>query len=331
MPKITNLQKNDIEQFYKFNRIVFPERENIVEIINFWFSKTNDEYLLSKILYRDSNEILGEILHSSMEYFYQNSIWKACWIFDYIVREDIRKEGYGIDLMEEVLKNKNEVPIFATGSGPLALKIELKMGFKLIGELKKYITIINPLYSLTSLFRKNIPLNKFPQKIKVKNQIFSLINKKNLPELAQPFNQDLLEIVHNKDFLNWRFFSNLHNYAFYLKEYGNDYFVIRTIAKKNITCLALVDYRCKIDNPNNFDTIIEATKEIAKRLRIAPIITGSSLQAFDEILEKKHFRTIGRNRPIISSKSFKNEDQRINDRSFIFVTLADSDGEISWK
>jgi len=330
MPKITNLQRNDIEQFYRFNKIVFPERKNIAEIINFWLSKTNNEYLLSKILYSDSNEILGEILHSSMEYLYQNSICKACWIFDYIVREDIRKEGYGIDLMEEVLKNKNVVPIFGTGSGPLALKIELKMGFKLIGELKKYI-IINPLYSLTSLFRKNIPLNKFPQKIKINNQIFSLIHKENLPELMQPFNQDLLEIGRDKEFLNWRFFSNLHHYAFYLKEDGNDYFVIRTTTKKNITCLILVDYRCKIDNPNNFDTIIEATKKIAKQLHIAAIITGSSLQAFDDILEKKHFKTIGKNRPIISSKSFKNEDQRIKDRSFIYVTLADSDGEISWK
>lgn len=330
---IHNLDKKDIQKLYEFNRLCFPERENIEKIIDFWFNKNPEEYSLSVILEGDNEEIWGQILRSSTAYYYAGNYHAGEWVFDYIVRKDKRKEAYGIDILQYILKQK-KVPVFATGSGPLALKIELKMGFKLVGELRKYMGIIHPIFMLSSLFRGKIPIQKYPKIIKTRNISFRLIENRTIPNFEKPYNNEVLEFVRDRSFMLWRFFSNIHVYAVYVQNDSDNYFVLRTIIIKNVTFLALVDYRCNLANKEDFKIILDAAQKITKKLKLGALITGSSLNGIDAILESHKFKSLGRPRPIIVSKSFTEDINNIKDkiinRNFIFVTLADSDGEILW-
>ena len=325
--KIINIGKVNLVKHNLFYYNTYCEQNK--EVLDFWFSKSREEYNLSTILINDSNNIYGQILSSSMSYYYKFNDIQGNWIFDYIVNEEIRKEGYGIDLLQFALLNR-KAPIFATGSGPLALKIELKMGFKFIGELRKYVGVSNPLFLPSSLFRGLLSMNKFPPSVVVRSKTFRLTTVDQLPEFSSPFNSGLLEFGRDNAFLKWRYFSDLHSYAFYKQADGDDYFVVRTIVKKGITCQVMVDYRCDFSDKQNFIVLLKAVKKTASKLKLSVIIAGSSLSITDEVFENKRFKSIGRPRPIISTEKFKEEKQRIENREFVFATLADSDGEITW-
>jgi len=320
--KIKDLHKEDIALLYDFNYRMFPERKNYKEVLDFWLNKESDAYKFFNIVY-DNEMIYGQCLYSPMNYFYNNEKKSSVWGFDLIVNENERKNVYGIDLL--LYGKERFTESFATGSGPLALKINLKLGYKFIGEIKKYVGILNPFY-LVSSFRGIISINKFPNN----SNKYEKIDVDNLPDKNCPHNNDLLEISRENDFLKWRFFNKLHEYAIYKMVDSDNYFVLRTIVKKHITCMVLVDFRCNMADINEFETILKAVKEIMNKLRLSVLITGSSLHISDKILEKYHFKAIGRNRPIISSVSFKDRKEDIENRKFILLTLADSDGEILW-
>jgi hypothetical protein len=323
------LDISGINDIYTFNKEVFPHRQKSENILDFWFSKNQSEHSLSVILQSDSGEILGQNLHSSMSYFFKKCYYNGEWGFDFIVKEEIRKEGYGIDILAFTLKKKKN-PLFAAGSGPMALKLELKMGYSLLGDLKKYVGFINPVYVVASAFRGIIKMKRFPNSVKLEGVTFKRICKENLIDPKEPFNDNLLEFGRDRLFMNWRFFSNLHEYALYILEGEDTYFVLRTISRNYLTCLVLVDYRCDFSKPEGFELILRAVKKTASKLGLGVIITGSSLRVCDAILENNHFRTIGYKRPIISTESFNEDQKRIDAREFILTTLADSDGEILW-
>jgi|GEM_PF-5007317 len=320
--EIKNLHKEDIASLYNFNRRMYPERKLYRKILDFWLNKEPDAYKLFNIVC-DNKIIYGQSLFSPMNYFYNNEKKASVWGFDLIVDESERKNIYGIDLLLYGKERFKES--FATGSGPDALKINLKLGNKLIGEIKKYVGILNPIY-FVSPFRGVIPIKKFH----ILSNNYEKIDANSLPDRFDPYNNDLLEISREKDFLKWRFFNELQEYAVYKMTDSDNYFVLRTIVKKHITCMVLVDFRCNMSNANEFEAILKSVKRIMNKLRLSILITGSSLSVSDIVLEKYHFKALGRNRPIISTVSFKNRQEDMNDRKFVFVTLADSDGEILW-
>jgi len=326
--EIGPLQKNKIEELYLFNHQVYPERKRYKEIIDFWFSKNPEEYGLTNILFVDG-KIAGQSLHSSMKYYYEGKENDSFWGFDLIIEEEKRKDAYGIDLLQYNMERFDSE--FATGSGPLALKIELALGFKQIGELKKYVNFVNPFFLPLTLLRSKKTVLKYPKKLKLSTEVeFERIEQDLLPDFIQPFNPNLLEISREKSFIKWRFYNTLHQYAVYKDVKSDAYFVLRTIVKNHILCMVLVDYRCDLNIPDEYENILRAAKKITRKLRIPILITGSSLKCIDEILEKNHFKVNGRNRPIISTLKFQNKKEDIKNRNFALITLADSDGEILW-
>lgn len=327
--KISFISDNDLTQVYRFVEKAFPQRPKPVKILDFWFSKNQREFESSIILKGENNRIWGQILASSMIFYFESIKYHANWIFDYIVHEEKRKDGYGIDLLQFALQNRS-APIFGTGSGSLALKIELKMGFKLIGEIRKYVGIGNPFFLTTSVLRGVVSQNKYPTIVKYKTKTFKLTSVEQLPEYSNSFNSQLLEFGRDKDFLKWRFFSDLHQYTFYKQDNGDDYFIVRTIVKKGFTCLVLVDYRCDFTDENNFVMILRSLKKVASKLKLSIIIAGSSLKMTDEIFETNKFKSIGRPRPIITTDKYKEFKEQIKNREFVLATMADSDGEITW-
>lgn len=325
--EIRSLKKEDLDSLCEFCGRMFPERTNQRQIFEFWFGKSGDEISRSFVL-ADDNKIDGQLICSSFSYYWHNTKANGLWGFDLIVDPSRRKENYGIDLMVDVkAANKN---VFATGSNDGALKLNFLLGYKLMGYVKKYVRIVNPLWFFSSLFRCAVPASKFPVKIQCGRRVFTRTEVVDMPSYEVPFNDDLLEIGRDKEFLNWRYGTSLHDYVIYLDEDAKSYFVVRTIIKAHMSALVLVDYRCDVNKGAEFCDILSGAKTVANRLRIPMLITGSSLSKIDSILEKKWFKSIGRPRPIISVLKCKEYTAEIEDRNFTLVTLADSDGEILW-
>lgn len=322
---IKNLSTNDLERLYAFNSRIYPAKAIPAKsYIDFFLSKSEAENEACIVLENQQEKIVGQIMVSSMSYFLDGRKVDSVWLYDMIVDEQLRKSAWGIDLLLYCMEQHPNS--CSTGSGPTALPLHLKLGNKMLGEIRKYIKIVNPLYGVTSFRRGIIPIDRFPKE----NDSYRLIGKDELHDLRNPFNQSLFEIARDRAFLQWRFFSSLHAYAFYQDKQTDHYFVLRTTVMHGITVMLLVDYRCGVDDGEAFENMLEVVIRITKQLHLPVIVCGSTLAVIDQVLEKHHFRSVGRPRPVIGFVKCKDRKQDIADRKFCFVTLADSDGETNW-
>lgn len=325
---IRQAKEEDIKNLYIFNSNIFPEKIiDSKKYIDFWLSKSKEEISNALLLTDEDNKLYGQILTSSMSFYYKKEKINTVWLFDLIVDEYLRKGAWGIDLL---LKGMEIHPkSFSTGAGPTALPLHKKLGNTLLGEIRKYVGIISPWYIPFSIKRHAISISKYPQKICVCQQEFTLTSADNLPELTQPFNDDLLEIARDKKYLEWRFFNRLHQYVFYLNNDCKSYFVLRSIELKGVRVMELVDYRCKLLD-SNFEIIYQAVVKVTKSVHLPIVVCGSTLSTIDKILERHHFKSLGRPRPVLGFLKCKDRKQDIESRNFAYITLADSDGETNW-
>lgn len=327
--KITFLTNDRKQALIDYNRKVFPLKRICAEhYLNFWWSKSPSSIEGNLILEDENGAIRGQILTSEMSYFYKGEKKNTVWLFDLIVDEDLRKSAWGVDVILACFQKHPRS--FSTGSGPTALPIHLKLGNKYLGDIRKYVGIVNPMGLLTSFFRSTLAIHKYPQRVSVGADVFVRVDKDDLFDLTEPYNDYLWETSRERDFLKWRFFNDLHQYAFYKDEQSNDYFVVRTTVQRGVTVCLLVDYRCEMISDKNFERIFQAVVSIMKTLHLGILITGSSLKTVDGILEKYNLRSVGRPRPVIGFLNVKERKVDIENRNFAFVTLADSDGETNW-
>lgn len=324
--KIRRAQDKDLQGLYEFNHRQYPERSNYKEIVDFWVSRKKNEINNFVLAVGDNDEIKGQQFFSTMSYFYEGNKVDSVWAFDLIVDEDLRSASQGFALM---WKCKKEHPnSMSSGSNDNSMRINIKIGNKHIGNLKKYVGLFNPLRLVTSLFRGTISAAHFPDKLTAGNNLFEKTNE--MPSYTSPFNADLLEIGREKDFMDWRFGSTLHEYVVYKSADADDYFVVRTIVKKHITALVLIDYRCVAKDSIAFENILKALKKLAGKLHLAMVIVGSSLSNFDAACEKHGLKAVGRDRPILGFVNTEGKQDAIDNRNFVFLTLADSDGDTTW-
>lgn len=327
--EITVLTHHKKKALIDYNTRVYPFKKVSAEkYLDFWLSNPSTKCEDNLILEDEMGEIHGQILTSPMLYYYKGEKKKTVWLFDLIVDEELRKSAWGIDVILSCFqKHPNSC---STGSGPTALPIHLKLGNKMLGEIRKYVGIIHPLWLVTSVFRGNVPIGNFPGVVKVNDCTFVKVDKQNIPNLTSPYNDNLWEVAREKEFLLWRYFNDLHEYAFYKDAKSNDYFVVRTIIQNHVTAMLLVDYRCDVSTPEAFDRIYAAVSDVMCKTRLGILITGSALATIDQVLEKHHFKAMGRPRPVIGFQKVKDRKVDIETRNFAFVTLADSDGETNW-
>lgn len=327
--EIKPLSQDLIPALYKFNSGIYPDKKiPAKEYLNFWLSKSADECKESLVLVDNDGSIHGQILTSAMSIYYKGEKLDTVWLFDLIVDEALRKEAWGMDIIVECfMKHPRSC---STGSGPTALPIHLKLGNKLLGEIRKYVGITNPLWLAMSAFRGIIPISKYPQAVRGGSRNYLLLGEDEFPRLTKPFNETMWEPARDEAYLKWRFASSLHQYAFYKDTHNDNYFVLRTIRQYGITAMLLVDYRFNSDDCEAFEQILSAVKTIMDELHLAVMITGSTIASVDNILEKQHFKSVGRPRPVIGFQNVKGKDADIKSRRFAFVTLADSDGETNW-
>lgn len=326
--RIAFVDKENFADLCDFNSRSFPEKKiESNRYLEFWLSKYDVQCSDNLILLSDNETVVGQLLTSPMTYYYCGKVVSSSWGFDLIIDEKYRKDAWGIDMM---MKNVSLHPqLLATGSGPKAKAINLKLGMKNLGNIRKYVGIVNPLFLFTSLKRKAIESAKFPDCINNKQNVFYKVNIERLPEFCYPFNNDLLEIAREPAFMRWRFFNDLHQYAFYVRNDGGSYFVVRSILIKGFRVMALVDFRCK-NAENEFEDIYQAAAKVTRQMHLPVMVCGSSLKNLDMVLERHHFKSIGRPRPVLGFLKCNERKQDIEDRNFCFVTLADSDGETNW-
>lgn len=323
----THSTPSDRENIIKYLTESFPGRFSPEKIYDFWVSKSPDA-CEDIILIKDSvtQGIKGITFFSKMTFYLSGNEENQFWAWDLYVDESLRKENYGLEFM---IWGRNEFQdTYCTGSGPEAQKINLAMGEQNLGEIRKYVGIVNPWWLPFCLCSKR---RAYPEIICSNGLNFKLISKaEELPDFNGPFNNELMEPSRDLDYLKWRYFNNLHDYYFYLNSNGSDFFVVREIKFKELRALMLVDFRIDFGTCD-FENIYNALKSVADSLKISIIVVGSSLKAVDRVLETHHFKSIGRPRPIMGPKLYKNFKNQIKNRNFAFITLADSDGEIYYE
>jgi hypothetical protein len=322
--EIRRIIESDIPKLIAFGERVFPKRVSYYHTIVEFLQKGRIGGYTGGMVLVDNDEVCGQIFSTATTMWYKGVPYSSGWLYDFIVREDLRKDVWGIDLLMKARKEFGNA--CSLGANPRALNMNLKLGSKMLGELRKYVgpssLLMFPLYFV-------LPTDKnYPDLI----DGFRLISRAN-DVVARDFtNYDLLESGRNQDFISWRFFTKEYkNYKFYQKSDG-DYFVVRLIKYRGVRLLALVDYRCDIKSIDSFTVILSVVKSIAKKMHIPFILCGSSHNVIDTVLEHAHFSSIGRPRPITTASKYKGalDVARINNRDFTLVTLTDSDGEVSW-
>lgn len=329
----TNANK---KPFFDFNSTAFLSRGDFNEkLTNFrYFNPLHPgDFANDNILsFDDSDNISGQALYHPANYYFENEKRPMEWGFDLFVRPDMRSESVGIHLMEYI-KAQKSTPIFASGVGEKALKIEKFFGYHIIGYLKKYYKIVNPFFAITGLLApKNIKPSQFPKVVMVGNDRFEKTAMEQLWNASEPYNNNLLEFERDRKFLQWRFYSDGFGYAVYrlMDDSAQKplYFVVRTVKIKKITTLILVDYRYDTAKKEQLELILNAAAKVCSRLFLPIMVTGSSHQVTDKVMESKKFKVTGKDRPIIcNKKEYKIFKEPIANRNFIFSTLADSDGE----
>lgn len=326
MYNFKHITPKDIPQLLEYNKKVYPERgEHIKPIIDFWLAR-HPEAVSDILVVEKASKFYGQEFYSKMSFYYKGIYEESHWCFDLIVDEDLRKDCVGLDFMQYAM---GEYPnYYCTGSGPNALKLHLALGKQLLGDIRKYVGLVNPLWFTTSLFRGKVVKSKYPKtvdKLWRKVEFFD-----EMPKLKQPFNANLFEVGRDSEYLKWRFFNDFHPYVVYINDMTGDYFVVTTMVQKHITAIVLLDFRCSLDDVKVFEQIVKATHKIANKIHVPIAICGSSHAVIDCVLESHHYKSIGRPRPIIGTKKYMKEKEAINNRTFAFVTLAESDGEITW-
>lgn len=323
------LSKSDLQQLQEFNKKIYPGKLIPSErYLGFWLNRNDDAYNHCLIVQDKNGKIYGQVFSTEMSYYLKGEQYKSVWGFDLIVEEQLRRSNWGLDLLLKYLEMFPNA--CATGIGPQAYPIHKKMGSKMLGEIYKYVGIINPFGIISSIFLGNINAEKFPASVLSNGKAFRKLSCEKMPELTGPYNDNLFEIARDKDFLQWRYFNDLHSYAFYKDEKSMDYFVVRTTIRKHITLMVLVDYRCEMYNSNAFEDIFQAVKEVMYNLHIGILIVGSSLNVVDGVLERHCCKPIGRPRPVMGIINVKEYNELIDKREFLFTTFADSDGETNW-
>ena len=176
---IKNLSANDLERLYAFNCRIYPDKAiSAKSYIDFYLSKNEGE-IGACIVLGKQEEIVGQIMASSMSYYLDGRKVDSVWLYDLIVDEQLRKSAWGIDLLLYCMEQHPNS--CSTGSGPTALPLHLKLGNKMLGEIRKYVKIVNPLYGITSMGRGIIPIDKFPKEI----NSYRLIGKDELHDLNE--------------------------------------------------------------------------------------------------------------------------------------------------
>lgn len=342
---IQYLRSEFYQDFIEFNSAINPDRDDAETrfksevLANPLLENKSQPFIL--VAFDGNHRIVGQHLHNPFEYCFEGKIDKGFFGYDFYVTEACRGQGIGYALASE--SDRQFFPHFGLGVSEKSKKILLSLNNRVIGNLYIFIWLKN-IASLIRLIRhllfkertrtnsKQIEMNIFPQQIEVDGNTFRRVGSIEQWSFT-PIKHELLEFSRSLEFLNWRFFNRNGKYAFYLlnEPDSKTYFVVRPIATKGLNLLAIVDYRCSVDDNKSFKLILRASKFLARFVRCDGIFTMSSHQHFDTILIKNGF--IKKRKPInlLTNAPIDFAHDLIERRQNVFATMADSDLDYYFK
>lgn len=337
--RICRLTPEGFDQFLKFNQIIDPTRNDVVD--RFQFQVLENPLLTDKtrpnilVAYDNAGQIIGQHLHNPFEYYFKGRQFKGFYGYDFFVVESHRNKGIGSAIAKQAKSYFN--PHFGVGVSKVSQRIQLSLGNRIIGYLFTYIWIRNlfsPIkFGLNQICKrksidKTTKLNRFnfPEKISTKHCQFNRIDSL-LQWEYEYWDNDTLEFSRSLDFINWRFLSNKSKYHFYLLDVPNSatYFVVRTIFARGLRLLALVDYRMPLKDEAGMKLILTAAKKLAILGGFDGIFTMSSHRFFDNIFKRSFFLKVGKPIVILTNAELVIDSKRMNEREAVIATMAESD------
>jgi len=328
MPKIINYHSSYYDKLLYFIKKTWKNRKNATDYLNYRLLKVSNNLLdieKNLLVLNDNDEIVGCNFFFPAKATILGEVHTLYWSHDTYIEEKYRGD-LGMELL---LRTNSTKRMFGFGLSPIVKKIQQKLKTNFIAKTMIYF-IFNRWSIKILLYKLGILLPKendliIPNKIKVNKVIFEL--KTCVEDVSIPnegyWNKGELDIEINRDesFLRHRFFENHNTYYFFQKKEKKSYFVVRKILLLGIPTISLVDFRCDLDDFDEYLQILRAVNKIAIKNRIPLVLTLST------ILDKKV-----RLFPILILRYLKTRDIITNIKSIknpsIFITSADSDADL---
>lgn len=178
MYNFKHITYKEIPKLIEYNKQTYPERGGYTKsIIDFWVAR-HSEAVSDILTVEKDGKFYGQEFYSKMAFYYKGVYEESHWCFDLIVDQKLRKDCIGLDFMQYALE---EYPnYYCTGSGPDAVKLHLALGKQLLGDIRKYVGLVNPLWlSGAKLQKVNIlePLIMFGGKLNLLLKCLSWNNR----------------------------------------------------------------------------------------------------------------------------------------------------------
>lgn len=327
------LPRTALNKLAQFNRQVYPNMNRDFQgYLDFKF--VNHPYLTGEgadfknsiVAKKDDGEIIGQINLLPTRFYFKGQLHSGVWGMDYIVKEQYRDESAGMLLARKAIKQTNH---FGVGLSAVSLKIHLAFKEQVVGHLRKFV-FINIAQLPISLLLSSAKTYEFPEYIQTKSRKFTRVDAYSFRPGQKYWNNDLIEFTRDSAFMEWRFNENICDYGIYRADDSYSYFVVRCGTWRKLRMLILADYRFSINEPNEIESVLEATKKVVKAGNFDGALTCSSLKTIDNVLGRFGFHHFGHSRDIVTNFPVSSIPVAIDARKFIFLTMADSDTDFNF-
>lgn len=325
-----------IKEFIDFNQRIYPERKDVEK--HFQWQILDNPILENKkkpyvLLYYEKGKIVGQFLLNPFEWHFLERTYRGYFGINYYVLNEQRGVGGALLAMKAI---RGYTPYFTIGPSEVSKKIHLSLKTRIVGNIHRFVWFRNffvlLLIAVNIVFKNRLQLIcrkdkeiRCPSLLSLNRFEFRLVTK--LGDLKEYYWSKTLEFSRSPEFLRWRFFNDFKKYYFYLADNPGKYiyFVIRKYNWRGLIFLAIVDYKVPKGDFSSWRAILKASKILAKKNNCDGVITVSSHQFFDSELKRTGFIKIGRENPILTNAEMDILDKVIQDRNFVYVTMADGD------
>jgi hypothetical protein len=336
--------KNDVEGFVRFNEKIFPARQHVRE--RFFWQYVDNPVLKDKkhpyvLLYQEDGDLVGQSLLNPCEWRYNTKGYRDYFGCDYFVLEEHRGAG-GAALAMKTIRDRRDY--FAIGVSEVAQKIWKYLGVSIVGRVQLFIWFRSPWVPVQLLLNAITGRGKgeveekggpgFPDKVGAGGAEFRLLESLGMGQGSRHDLRwrDTLQFSRPADFLRWRFFDSPFDYGFYSGTgKSGSYFVVRQFVSKGVGMLLLVDYRVPDRDAGSWRSVLEASKELARRTGCGGVIAGSSHAFFDRGLREGSFRDLKSGSVIMTNTEKVNLAGALEKRESIYATMADSDPDLNFE
>lgn len=322
--KLKKYSDEYFEPMVKFIHQAFPQRKHASEYINYLFHVLANKSDMS-IVVNDDDEIIATNFYLRTKALINNIQEEVMWSFDTMVLNEYRKSDAGTMITVEYIGNNN---LWGVGLSSIAVKAHKIIKSKFIGYLPSSlkVNVLSP-YSLGLFVKMPVLRNKVKtisiQSISCgKYNFMKVQNAEDIVKNKPYWNSNTVEFIRDTNFINNRILYHGNTYAIYTApslcaDSNNIYFAVRVQDYKYTKILHIVDYRCNLQNRQEFNAIIEASSKIARKYKLAGVQIKSSIEGINKFLNRKGFITKRPGSVMVTRNKNVTED--------VFITSVDSD------